>query len=83
MFDRYHPEQHYMRGSGPKCRLKESKHDAPSCCARESCDIAAVNCWRTSLQEGGRPLRCSRRRNHFRRDAPHDSDHEPGVINAL
>jgi hypothetical protein len=31
MFDRYRPEQHYMRGSGPKCRLKESQHDAPSC----------------------------------------------------
>jgi hypothetical protein len=31
MLDPYHPEQHYMRGSGPKCRLKESKHDAPSC----------------------------------------------------
>jgi|GraSoiStandDraft_38_1057308.scaffolds.fasta_scaffold635889_1 hypothetical protein len=31
MFDRYHPERHYMRGSGPKCGLKESKPDAPSC----------------------------------------------------
>jgi hypothetical protein len=31
MLDRYHPEQHYMRGSGPKCRLKESKRDARSC----------------------------------------------------
>jgi hypothetical protein len=29
-FDRYRPEQHYMRGSGPKCRLKESKQDAAS-----------------------------------------------------
>jgi hypothetical protein len=29
MFDRYRPEQHYMRGSGPKCRLKESNQDAP------------------------------------------------------
>jgi hypothetical protein len=30
MFDRYHPERHYMRGSGPKCRLKESEQDAGS-----------------------------------------------------
>jgi hypothetical protein len=30
MFDRYHPEQHYMRGSGPKCRLKDAKQNARS-----------------------------------------------------
>jgi hypothetical protein len=26
MFDRYHPE--HMRGSGPKCRLKDAKQNA-------------------------------------------------------
>ena len=31
LFGTYHPERHYMRGSGPKCGLKESKPDAPSC----------------------------------------------------
>jgi hypothetical protein len=30
MFDPYHPEQHYMRGSGPKSRSTGSKQDAPS-----------------------------------------------------
>jgi hypothetical protein len=31
MFDRYHPEQHYMRGgSGPKCRSKDAKQNARS-----------------------------------------------------
>ena len=31
MFDRYHPEKHYMRGgSGPKCRLKDAKQNARS-----------------------------------------------------
>jgi len=25
MFDNYHPEQHYMRGSGPKSRSMNSK----------------------------------------------------------
>jgi hypothetical protein len=30
MFDNYHPEQHYMRGSGPKSRLKASDQDAAS-----------------------------------------------------
>jgi hypothetical protein len=30
IFDRYRPEQHYMRGSGPKCRLKQSRQDATS-----------------------------------------------------
>ena len=25
MFDHYHPEQHYMRGSGPKSRPADSK----------------------------------------------------------
>ncbi len=25
MFDNYHPEQHYMRGSGPKSRPVDSK----------------------------------------------------------
>jgi hypothetical protein len=24
IFDHYHPELHYMRGSGPKCREKHS-----------------------------------------------------------
>ena len=28
MFDNYHPEQHYMRGSGPKCRSKDTKQGA-------------------------------------------------------
>jgi hypothetical protein len=30
MFDPYHPEQHYMRGSGPKSRSIGDKQDAPS-----------------------------------------------------
>jgi hypothetical protein len=30
MFDNYHPEQHYMRGSGPKSRSKASEEDAGS-----------------------------------------------------
>ena len=30
MFDSYHPEQHYMRGSGPKSRSMYSKQDASS-----------------------------------------------------
>jgi hypothetical protein len=30
MFDPYHPEQHYMRGSGPKSGSTASKQDAPS-----------------------------------------------------
>jgi len=28
MFDDYRPEQHYMRGSGPKCRSKDTKQGA-------------------------------------------------------
>jgi len=24
MFDSYHPERHYMRGPGPKCRAKRA-----------------------------------------------------------
>ena len=28
MFDDYRPERHYMRGSGPKCRSKDTKQDA-------------------------------------------------------
>ena len=27
MFDHYHPEQHYMRGSGPKSRSMDCKQD--------------------------------------------------------
>ena len=30
MFDNYHPEQHYMRGSGPKSRSMNSKQDVCS-----------------------------------------------------
>jgi len=30
MFDNYHPEQHYMRGSGPKSRSMNSKQDVGS-----------------------------------------------------
>jgi hypothetical protein len=30
MFDNYHPEQHYMRGSGPKSRSTNSKQDVDS-----------------------------------------------------
>jgi hypothetical protein len=30
MFDNYHPEQHYMRGSGPKSRSMDSKEDMGS-----------------------------------------------------
>jgi hypothetical protein len=30
IFDNYHPEQHYMRGSGPKSRLANSKQDVAS-----------------------------------------------------
>jgi len=30
MFDNYHPEQHYMRGSGPKSRSTNSKQDVGS-----------------------------------------------------
>jgi hypothetical protein len=30
MFDNYHPEQHYMRGSGPKSRSMDSKQDVGS-----------------------------------------------------
>jgi len=30
MFGGYRPERHYMRGSGPKCRSKESNQDAGS-----------------------------------------------------
>ena len=30
MFDNYHPEQHYMRGSGPKSRSMNSKQDVSS-----------------------------------------------------
>jgi len=30
MFDNYHPEQHYMRGSGPKSRSMDSQQDAGS-----------------------------------------------------
>jgi hypothetical protein len=30
MFDHYHPEQHYMRGSGPKSRAMDSKQDVGS-----------------------------------------------------
>jgi hypothetical protein len=30
MFDHYHPEQHYMRGSGPKSRSMDCKQDAGS-----------------------------------------------------
>jgi hypothetical protein len=30
MFDNYHPEQHYMRGAGPKSRSKASERDAAS-----------------------------------------------------
>jgi len=29
-FDNYHPEQHYMRGSGPKSRSMNSKQDVCS-----------------------------------------------------
>ena len=25
LFDTYHPEQHYMRGPGPKCREKRAR----------------------------------------------------------
>jgi hypothetical protein len=30
MFDNYHPEQHYMRGSGPKSRSLDSKQNVGS-----------------------------------------------------
>ena len=30
MFDNYHPEQHYMRGSGPKSRSMNCKQDPGS-----------------------------------------------------
>ena len=30
MFNSYHPEQHYMRGPGPKSRTMESKQDVGS-----------------------------------------------------
>ena len=30
MFDSYHPEQYYMRGSGPKSRSMNSKQDVCS-----------------------------------------------------
>ena len=30
MINPYHPEQHYMRGSGPKSRSTGSKQDVPS-----------------------------------------------------
>jgi hypothetical protein len=30
MFDNYHPEQHYMRGSGPKSRSMDSTQDVGS-----------------------------------------------------
>ena len=30
MFDNYRPEQHYMRGSGPKSRSMDSKQDVGS-----------------------------------------------------
>ncbi|TMJ94089.1 MAG: hypothetical protein E6G74_02440 [Alphaproteobacteria bacterium] len=30
MLDNYHPEQHYMRGSGPKSRSMDCKQDPPS-----------------------------------------------------
>ena len=30
MFDDYHPERHYMRGSGPKSRVIDSKDDSGS-----------------------------------------------------
>ena len=30
MFDNYRPEQHYMRGSGPKSRSMDCKQDPPS-----------------------------------------------------
>ena len=30
VFDNYHPERHYMRGSGPKSRSMESKQGADS-----------------------------------------------------
>lgn len=30
MFDNYRPEQHYMRGSGPKSRSMNSKQDVGS-----------------------------------------------------
>jgi hypothetical protein len=30
MFDNYRPEQHYMRGSGPKSRSMDSNQDAGS-----------------------------------------------------
>ena len=30
VFDNYHPEQHYMRGSGPKSRLANSKQNVAS-----------------------------------------------------
>jgi hypothetical protein len=30
MFDVYHPERHYMRGSGPKSRTPHSDHTADS-----------------------------------------------------
>jgi hypothetical protein len=31
LFDSYHPEQHYMRGPGPKWRAKHAHH-APATC---------------------------------------------------
>jgi len=30
IFDNYHPEQHYMRGSGPKSRSMDSNQDMDS-----------------------------------------------------
>jgi hypothetical protein len=30
MFDNYHPEQHYMRGSGPKSRSMHCRQDVGS-----------------------------------------------------
>ncbi|HAQ82154.1 MAG: hypothetical protein CFE30_07820 [Bradyrhizobium sp. PARBB1] len=30
MCDPYRPEQHYMRGPGPRCRAKHAVHAAPA-----------------------------------------------------